>query len=216
MIKINKKASPVFFDNWKINFLLIKGGVLEYSDLIGDEKQKIREELYEEQLGVCCYCCKRIAFPYTNSIESHIEHFRPKGEPRYAALSLEYSNLHLSCSGYKSCRDSCGHKKDNWYDEILMISPLEEDVEKHFEYSVDGHIKATPKNDRADATITNLELDSFNLQRQRKTAIYVSGLIDEDFDEEKRKMIITEYSTTEDGALKSFCNAVLYCAQYVA
>lgn len=213
MIKINKKSCSIPLDNWKKKFLETKGVIPTYSDLIGAIKQKVREELYEEQLGLCCYCCKSLQYPYTNSVESHIEHFKPKSDIRYTKLSLDYSNLHLSCSGYKNNRDCCGHKKENWFDEFLMVSPLEDNVEELFEYSIDGHIKATQNNERAYTTILNLELDSFNLKRQRETAIYVSGLFDEDFDEERKASIISEYSNAEDGALRSFCNAVLYCVK---
>ena len=127
----------------------------------------------------------------------------------YDSLSLDYTNLHVSCSGYKETRENCGHKKDNWFDEKLMVSPLEEGVEKLFSYTIDGHIRAVNGNERADAAIKELELDAFALQRLRKTAIYICGLFDDDFDN-KRSKIIHEYNTPLDGKLKSFCNAVTY------
>lgn len=215
MKKIIKKSSPKSFDIWKADFLKQNGYVPDYSKLIGDEKQKIREKLYEEQYGLCCYCCKLLKYPYTNSEEFHIEHFRPKSNTNYSHLGLEYSNLHLSCSGYKSNRECCGHKKDDWFDEKLTVSPLEENVEELFEYTIDGHIKAAGGNIRAIETIKNLQLDSFNLQRQRKTAIYMAMFydsIEEDYEEEK-KSIIRDYKTAENGVLKSFCNAVIYCIE---
>ena len=48
----------------------------------------------------------------------------------------------------------------------------------------------------------------------------IYSYFDDDFDEDKREMIIDEYSSEIDGVLKSFCNAVLYCvknncAQYI-
>ncbi len=215
MRRISKKSSPDFFNIWKINFKQTNGVDPDYSKFIGEEKQKLREALYEEQFGLCCYCCKSLMFPYPYSEESHIEHFRPKGNLLYATLSLEYSNLHLSCSGFKSTKDSCGHKKDDWFDEALTVSPLEENVEAIFEYTIDGSIKAANGNIRASKTIEKLELDSFALKRLRSSAIYVSGIFDDDFDDEKRKLITEEYSRTENGCLKAFCNAVLYCAANV-
>lgn len=212
MIRIFKKSSPAFFDDWKRTFKQTKGVDPSYSDFMGEEKQKLREELFEEQYGLCCYCCKGLQFPYPYSEESHIEHFKPKSKPLYSHLSLEYSNLHLSCSGYKNTHDSCGHKKDDWFDDQLTISPLEENVDVLFEYTVDGGIMAANNNIRAKETISNLELDSFALNRLRKSAIYISGIFDDDFDEEKRTSIISEYSVPENGRLKAFCNAVVYCA----
>lgn len=212
MRRIVKKPSPDFFNVWKQDYQNCHGRVPTYSDFIGEAKQKLREELYEEQYGLCCYCCKEVLYPYPNTTDSHIEHFRPQGIIAYTALSLEYTNLHLSCSGFKYSRDSCGHKKDNWFDEALTVSPLEKDVEELFSYTVDGHIRASNGNMRANTTIQKLELDSFALQRLRKTAIYISGLFDDDFDEVRREQIIMEYSTPENGKLRSFCNAVIYCA----
>ena len=213
MIKINKKPTPDFLSKWITEYVSKHSTNPIYDDLMGPTKLKLREILYEEQLGLCCYCCRKLNYPYTHSDDSHIEHFKPKGNLKYSSLSLEYTNLHLSCSGYRNQKDCCGHKKKDWFDEELTISPLEDNVDNLFEYSIDGHIMAASNNNRAISTIDNLDLDSFNLQRQRKTAIYVSGLFDDDFDEDKREMIIDEYSSEIDDVLKSFCNAVLYCVK---
>jgi uncharacterized protein (TIGR02646 family) len=210
MRRIVKNVVHVSFEKWKTEYSNNNGRLPTYDDFVGDEKQKLRERLYEEQYGLCCYCCKTLNYPYTNSEEAHIEHFKPKGNPLYSMLSLEYTNLHLSCSGYKSDRETCGHKKDDWFDESLMISPLENNVEALFEYSLSGEIRAKDNNERAKKTIEKLGLDSYTLNRQRKTAIFISGLFEDDFNEDRRKEIIQEYNTPENGLLKSFCNAVLY------
>lgn len=213
MRKINKYIYPDAFEEWKIEFRNKNGRNATYSDLIGEPKQRLKTSLYDEQYGLCCYCCKEVSYPYPNSEDSHIEHFRPKGIKQYENLSLDYINLHISCSGYKETRENCGHKKDNWFDEKLTVSPLEEDVESLFSYTIDGHIKAVKGNQRADTTIGKLDLDSFALQRLRMTAIFLCGLFDDDFDDNKRNRIITEYSTPINGELKSFCNAVTYCVK---
>lgn len=213
MKNIMKNPSPLFLDKWKLDYQQRYGRMAQYCDFIGEEKQKLREVLFEEQYGLCCYCCKDISFPYTNSIDCHIEHFRPQGLKAYKVLSLEYSNLHLSCSGTKNSRENCGHKKDNWFDESLTVSPLEKDVEELFAYTIDGHIYAKKGNVRADATIKQFNLDSFALQRLRKTAIYISGLFEDDFDEELRSQIIFEYSKPVEGKLRAFSNAVVYCVE---
>lgn len=211
MRKINKSNSPDFFKEWKLKFINNRKINPTYSDFVGEPKQKLREALYKEQYGLCCYCCRTLNYPYPNSLEVHIEHFKPKGNPKYCNLSLEYENLHLSCSGYKSDGKTCGHKKNDWFNEEYLISPLEDNVEENFEYTLNGEIRAKNGNKRAEETIKGLGLNSFNLNRQRKSAIYISGLFDDDFDEEKRKEIILEYNTPENGVLRSYCNAVVYC-----
>ena len=212
MIKINKRTStPDFFEAWKTEYKDKFQKDSKYADLIGEVKQLLKTALYDEQHGLCCYCCKEVSYPYPYAEDSHIEHFRPKGVKLYENISLDYTNLHVSCSGYKETRENCGHKKDNWFDEKLTVSPLEEGVEKLFSYTVDGHIRAVDGNERAEVTIKKLELDSFSLRRLRTTAIYICGLFDDDFDNDKRSRIIYDYKTPLDGKLKSFCNAVTYC-----
>jgi uncharacterized protein (TIGR02646 family) len=211
MRKIEKGASPDFFEDWKKKFIAKNKRVATYSDLVGKQKQQLKEVLYDEQYGLCCYCCKLLQYPYPYDENIHIEHFRPQDS--YKDLDLDYGNLHISCSGYKNMGENCGHKKDNWFDEKLTVSPLENDVESLFTYTVDGHIRAAKGNIRAKTTICKLGLDSYALQRMRKTAVYICGLFDEDFDEEKKNRILNEYQTPMDGVLKSFCNAVIFCVE---
>ena len=153
MIKIEKQISPASFEAWKKKFKEDNGRDATYSDFIGNEKQRLREKLYEEQYGLCCYCCRFLKHPYQNSVEVHIEHFKPKGDPLYAPLSLEYNNLHLSCSGHKSDHETCGHKKDNWFDENLLISPLKD----LFAYKANGEIKSRESNPRAIENIKRMK-----------------------------------------------------------
>mgnify|MGYP003522154302 CR=1 FL=1 len=137
-----------------------------YGNLTKVAKDATKKALMEEQGYICCYCERKL-----EENDSHIEHFKPKGNLKYSSLSLEYTNLHLSCSGYRNQKDCCGHKKKDWFDEELTISPLEDNVDNLFEYSIDGHIMAASNNKRAISTIDNLDLDSFNLQRQRKITL---------------------------------------------
>ena len=208
MKRIHKSVSPDFFENWKKEYKDRSGRDATYSDLIGEPKQQLKITLHDEQYGLCCYCCKALSEPYPNNDSINIEHFKPKGNSLYEKLSLDYNNLHISCSGYKDQRENCGHKKDEWFDEMLTVSPMEENVEKLFTYTIDGHIKASAGNIRADTTIQKLGLDSFALQRLRNTAIFICGLFDADYDDEKKEYILREHRTPQNGRLKSFCNAV--------
>lgn len=76
---------------------------------MGPTKLKLREILYEEQLGLCCYCCRKLNY-HTHSDDSHIEHFSQRKFGNIVPF-LEYTNLHLSCSGYRNQRIVVGIKK---------------------------------------------------------------------------------------------------------
>jgi len=203
---IQKGFSPGFFEAWKHNFIITEGRDPIYRDLRGDDYHNFKNYLIDEQYGLCCYCCKEI-----QDYNSHIEHFRPQHQDINNQLVLDYNNLLISCNGYKDNNENCGHKKNDWYSEYYTISPLEENCESMFTYTIDGHIKANHNDTRAQETIDNLELDLDLLQRARKSAIYVSGLFDDDFDEDRRTELIELFSTPQDGRLEGFCVAILYC-----
>ena len=174
MRRILKKKQLEVLENFKTEFKAKNGRDACYEDL---RKEKVYHDvkvaLIEEQHGLCCYC--------TNQIEdynSHIEHFIPQSLD--CTKDLDYSNIMVSCNGYKEKRLNCGHKKDNYYDEKL-ISPLEEDCEENFKYSENGEIMTDETNMRGKETIKRLALDSYLLTRARNTAIFLSGLFDEDF-----------------------------------
>ncbi len=202
---IQKGDAPKFFEDWKQNFKNTYGKEPSYNDLKGEEYHKLKTHIIDEQFGLCCYCCKRV-----EAYNSHIEHFRPQS--RYPEHDLLYSNMLVSCNGYKDKNENCGHKKNNWYSEYYTVSPVDNNCESYFVYTLDGHIKPNHQDSRAQETIKNLDLDSYLLKRARETAIYISGIFDEDIDKNnKRKELITLYTTPKDCKLYSFCIAITYC-----
>jgi uncharacterized protein (TIGR02646 family) len=148
--------------------------VSTYKDLNESEEGKkaraeIRKTLSQEQGYICCYCCRTL-----DPNDSHIEHLRP--QESYDHLSLEYNNLLVSCQGKLPNNEPrhCGMAKDAWFDEDLMVSPLSEDCEEFFEYSLAGEILPTKNANRSRAaqeTIDRLQLNIPNLQNLREAAI---------------------------------------------
>lgn len=116
MKHIIKTGEPASFTYWKRS-----NPTLRYDDLVGPPKQDLKNSLIAEQKHLCCYCERRI----TNA-DSHIEHFKPKGNPLYQYLELDYNNLHASCIKALSSgvEPQCGHKKGDTFSGTL-ISPLE-------------------------------------------------------------------------------------------
>lgn len=177
-------------------------------------KRSVRESLLEEQGYICCYCEKRI-----NQEDSHIEHLKPKDTNNiYSHLTLDYNNLLASCQGEKENTSTipvhCGHKKDDWYDEALMVSPLDSNCADFFRYTEDGQILPTTDLDKkpaAEQTIKRLALDIDKLKRMREQAIEgILDTIDTLSNNEIKKLINGFEKTNANGECEEFCSAIIY------
>lgn len=129
-------------------------------------KKILKQSLLDEQGYLCCYCERRVF-----KDNSHIEHFKPKGAHYFPELQLEYSNLHCSCEGKNNSTNpstTCGHKKDNYYDEFLL-SPLDPECENLIKYSSSGELEGADSVSKN--TIEKLGLNDFDLIRSRKNVI---------------------------------------------
>jgi uncharacterized protein (TIGR02646 family) len=180
-------------------------------------KNDVYNALLREQGYICCYCGMRI-----NRDTSHFEHLKPKST--YTRLVLDYTNLLVSCKG--ESEDSgeseeehrkplhCGHIKDDWYDEHLMVSPLDANCADFFRYSGSGEILPTDDPDKqaaAKTTIEKLGLDIDKLRAMRREAIDAALLDIEKFtDEEIRKLAQSYEQLDADGRYTPFCAAIAY------
>ena len=131
-------------------------------------RNQLRTHLSQEQGNVCGYCCSILSAP-----KSHNEHIKP--EDSYQHLTMDYNNIIVSCTQkHHSDNSSCGMEKDRNYDEVLFVSPLEDDCEKHFIFNPDGSIDSDTE--RGQYTIDLLRLhESKSLKanrRQQYNAVY--------------------------------------------
>ena len=182
-----------------------------FDDMPKYVKEELRESLYVEQGGICCYCGKRIS----NDYRSVIEHLYPKGINRYSHLQLEYGNLLCSCDGGESDRTGkpkvekrkfpsfCDDKKNN---RIIKVTPLDPNCEGQFSYDEEGHIYGETQDARE--TIETLGLDCVTLVNRRRAAIepYIKQQLNEDeWGKEVQKL-----SSRHNGLFLPFCFAVIY------
>lgn len=117
MKHIVKQEEPQKFLDWKN--LAGENWQPTYGGLSGYPKKALKNSLMAEQGYICCYCERRLT-----DNESHIEHFRPQSDP--AVDPLDYRNLLCSCQNQlnKGEPRHCGNKKEDWFDEHLLVSPL--------------------------------------------------------------------------------------------
>lgn len=214
MKHIVKGPAPTELEEFKDNFRIINHREPMYKDFREtDAWRHLREILLGEQGYICCYCMQGI-----EDWDSHLEHFTPRVDGKlhpHSILSdhieLEYSNLFMSCNGETSSpREHCGHKKDDTQT-AMLVCPTDDDVEGQFSYTINGKIDGiTPK---AMTTIRVLGLDSYALERHRKTAIYevIKELNDSDID-----MLIHKYECRDArGMFTPYCKAITYCLRHI-
>ncbi|MGL5034839.1 MAG: retron system putative HNH endonuclease [Microcystaceae cyanobacterium] len=204
---IKKQEIPQAFSGWKHNNPDANYDKLKKTKTI---KRLVKQSLLIEQGNICCYCQKRITLD-----NSHIEHFKPQDKNYYPELALDYGNLLASCQKEPTKEEpqSCGHKKKNWYDERLIVSPFLLDCADYFCYTEAGDVspsQALDKNEAANATIINLGLKDSKLKRARKKAI--EGLFeDQQLDREDiEKLVANLDRKNEQGEYDEFCSVLIY------
>ena len=184
-----------------------------YEELDGRKKRKqaVHQALIEEQGWICCYCEVRI-----RREDSHIEHWRPRSKCRYLE-DLSYANMLASCQRDRKPKkeelQSCGSRKDNWYDKSLMVSPLSEDCEKRFRFTANGEsLPALEGDDAAETTIRKLGLNISKLRRMRREAI--DGALGDDIDklsdQDIRTLIQAYRERDRRGKFQQACTAVVH------
>lgn len=162
---IQKTQSPDFFEQEKHGTPLTS-----WSSFRG--RKELKKFLLEEQHYLCGYCECNV------SENNHFEHIAP--QDKYPELRFEYTNLIVSCEGKFFCdgkeqeKESCGHRKDNEYDEALFLNPVAiPDISSHFKFDPDtGQMLAT-ENDAKNAAnymIRILNLDALYLRNARRNA----------------------------------------------
>lgn len=142
MLKIDKAEEPQEFIEFK------KTHPKEWDDLGANDKfrglkKRLREYLLEHEQKInssycCVYCERKISLE-----RSHIEHIKPKCV--YKADTFNYQNLTVSCqedkdkvevNGLKRNLKTCGHYKENRFDEAKFINPVLENPKDFFTYEM--------------------------------------------------------------------------------
>lgn len=162
---IVKQEEPAAFTEWKA--LRNDDWMPTYKKLSGDIKSIVTAALMVEQGYICCYCERRLT-----DNDAHVEHFRPQHDE--SVDPLDFSNMLCSCQNQLKKGDPrhCGNLKDHWFDEQLLISPLDPECEGRFSFTGDGYISsAQPTDKAATETVVRLGLDIPKLRSLRKSAI---------------------------------------------
>lgn len=200
---IQKQNEPQEFTNWKSQ--ANQNWQPTWDTLRGQVKQKLKEALMAEQGYICCYCEDRLS-----NQNSHIEHFQPKS---YSAVDpLDFSNLLCSCQNNLTREEPshCGSLKSDWFDEKLLISPLDPTCEDRFIFLENGSIEPANSSDKAAIeTIKRLGLNIRKLQNLRQQVI--DPFLDENLSDEDLEQFVTSYlKQSASGEFDRFWTTIRY------
>ncbi|MBS5117600.1 MAG: hypothetical protein KHZ10_06905 [Clostridium sp.] len=227
MHRIVKRKEPGHLKKWKEDFLKKMGREPGYEDLaMSEEYGRLKQELLEEQGYICCYCEKEIG---VQKGDHDIEHFMPRHPDKKSLTKeecricqdaqLDYGNMMVSCKGERyDSLDHCNHKKDNWFDFSLCVSPTSLEAEGLFGFRLNGKIFALHNDCRAEEMKKRLNLDTYVLQEQRKAAY--DQVVALEFGENEELWNDQNYvaETIEEyrrrniwGRYYPFCSMITYC-----
>ena len=193
MKHIVKDQNTPDFDKWKAS--ANDDWQPTYEDLSGTTKKEVKYSLMKEQGYICCYCERRLT-----DDGSHIEHFNPRSNN--VLNPLDYTNMICSCQNQLEQGEPrhCGHLKGDWFDNQLLVSPLDPDCEGHFTYTADGKIQPAEKSDdSARMTIEKLGLNVNKLNALRKKAI--EPFLDENLSEQEFFQFVSGYLRKNTGGM---------------
>jgi uncharacterized protein (TIGR02646 family) len=173
MLQVTKEEPEFFISKKKtISSVNQSSSWEEISDIRRDLRKHILEN---EQDSLCVYCEKKII---ADSKKSHIDHFRTRN--LFPNLTLEYSNLLVSCNNPEHCakyKDKKGLTQKQ-FDELLHPTQNIEDV---LEHTYIGEIDS--KESKGKFTIEALNLNYKSLIEERKAIISnISAYIDFDME----------------------------------
>ena len=176
----------------------------EYSNLDKPVKKAMKTALMKEQGYICCYCERTLT-----EDDSHIEHFKPQSDTDVD--SLDFSNMLCSCQKNvkKGTPLHCGNSKGDWFDDALLVSPLQANCASKFGFKGDGTIYAVDNDVSALTTIDKLDLDIEKLNSLRKSAI--EPFLDDSLTDEEVSAFIEGYlSKSGAGKYEPFQTTIQY------
>lgn len=174
-------------------------------------KRVVRLALRREQGYIWCYCGCLVS----DEEDSHVEHLIPKDKCRELLPNGEqdYANLLISRQRDPARSDAhCGFSKGDWYDEDLMVSPLDPNCEHRFSFPADSSISPASEDDRgAKETISKLRLDCSNLRDQRSEAMNAIFCDDIELSDSDIEALVSRFQQKDDqGRFEPFCIPLIH------
>lgn len=167
MIYIRRGREPVELTEYKV-----RPGAC-YAELPPETRKAIREQLLEEQGGLCAYCMKRLIGTYQVRIE-HYQARHPEGVQPEENRELDYNIMLGVCygnsiEGGNPEQMTCDAHRGN---RTLTVSPFKPHSIEQIRYSVDGTILSdNPEIEQDLNDVLNLNGEKTPLKLHRKGAL---------------------------------------------
>lgn len=218
MRRIIKGPEPEELRHWKQENSEVPQN-LAYENM---PKTAVRMQMLTEQGYLCAYTMQDIA----TEADCHIEHLIPRSQadrPQYS--DIDYSNLLACFPGTKPPPEwnpqypyGAQRKSNTRVDVTNFVSPLQEDVERRYLYTVDGSVDHAVGDNAAANSIKLLKLNHQQLIDLRKAAIE-EQILDRDpplswQDAQVLSKQIMEFNSK--GRLPEFCLAISQVAAWYA
>lgn len=187
----------------------------DYDNMPGEVREAVKQRLLEDQGWLCCYTGIRVS-----AQSSHVEHLKPQTLCTESEDDIDYRNMLAAYPGDRSPNCEFGAKaKGSWYDEELLVSPLNPHCEAKFRFDQFGRVHpATPHDAAAIETIRHLGLDCGRLTSMRERAIE-EMLFDKDrtISKAQLKTIIDNFCKRNHNRQQfpAFCFAIVQAAKEV-
>ncbi|MDO4292486.1 MAG: hypothetical protein Q4C65_04550 [Eubacteriales bacterium] len=148
----------------------------DYETHISSEALKdIREQMWEEQRGLCAYCMKQISDPRDVRIE-HCRPRHPQNEQKHdKKATLDFKWMLGVCygnslvRGVKQEEKTCDAHRGNTE---LTVNPFDERSVRKIKYKADGSIYSDDAEINKDVTETlNLNCEALSLPQTRKSVL---------------------------------------------
>ncbi|MGO9574335.1 MAG: hypothetical protein ACLPTQ_08410 [Terriglobales bacterium] len=184
-------------------------------------KEGVKLQMLAEQGYLCAYTMQRIRTVNDCQIEHVVPQNQPNQPPHHG---IDYGNL-LACipsntPGHNPPAESFPYgalkKGGIRVDRNTFVSPLEEDVERRFQYAPDGSVRSLPNDAAASNTITILRLDHSVLNELRKAAIDERVLDIDLSSDEAEALSRTIMIADAAGKIPEFCLAISQVATWYA
>ena len=157
--------------------------------------------------GKCAYCESKIL----HVDYGHIEHFRPKSNPRFAHLIFAWSNLLLACPRCNGTENK-GDKFPEIEEGGPLVNPCEDDPEEHLQFEYDASTRVASvygKTPRGQLTEQLLGLNRYHLRARRsnfvKKLAYVAGKAEDDIE---ARALLTD-AAKDDGEYAAFARKLM-------
>ena len=210
---IQKGSTPQELTDWFEDQPVVDGQRINcgYGDMPSDVKDVVKQQLLEEQGGLCCYTGMRV-----DAQNSHVEHFKPQSRCEEHE-DVCYTNLLAAYPGTTTHRCLFGARaKDNWYDKNLLVSPLHQSCETKFLFKQFGEIVPRDNEDAAAVeTIERLRLNDSYLEEMRRSRIEEALFPDDLFlrKDEIQRLVQRLDRRNLNGQFLAFCFVIKDVAQ---